>query len=365
VYLRTPGPEIPTCAVVLDLSKAFDTVDHSVLLWKLEHRYGIRGLPLQLKIIYIGENIVNKCRSQTQQINCGLPQGSILSPLVFSLYVNDLPKVSNFKTTLFADDTCLILANKSIGILEKMVDQEINKVDSWMCHNKLSLNYSKTVYMIFNSDKKQRSPFRVKIGSNLINRANSTIYLGMHLDHKLNWDTHISKLESKLSCHSGIFYKIREYFSTNELKMIYFSLVYSHLQYAIVTWGSATKTSLHRLNTLHHKIIKTISWSSYRCHVRPLYSQLNLLKLEDIHQLGIAKLMQNFHSNRMPNTFDRLFTAVNSVHTHETRSSTSGQCFCHPVCSQYGKRSIQFKGPKIWQQIDSSLKELLAIIFKK
>ena len=140
----------------------------------------------------------------------------------------------------------------------------------------------------------------------------------MHLDHKLNWDTHISKLESKLSCYSGIFYRIREYLSTNELKMIYFSLVCSHLRYAIGAWGSTTKTSLQRLSTIHNKIIKTISWSAYRCHVTPLCSQLNLLKLEDIHQLEIAKLMRNFHSSRMPNTFDRLFTAVNSVHTHET-----------------------------------------------
>ena len=121
--------------------------------------------------------------------------------------------------------------------------------------------------------------------------------------------------------------------------MIYFSLVHSQLQYAIGAWGSATKTSLHRLNTIHNKIIKTISWSSYRCHVTPLYSQLNSLKLEDIHQLEIAKLMHNFHSSRMPNTFDRLFTAVNSVHTHETKSSTSVQYFWPPVCSQYEKRS--------------------------
>ena len=103
------------------------------------------------------------------------------------------------------------MANKNIDILEKMVDQEINRVDSWMHHNKLSLNYSKTVYMMFNSDKKQSSPFRVQIGSNIINRVHSTKYLGMHFDHKLNWDTHISKLDSKLSCYSGIFYRIREY----------------------------------------------------------------------------------------------------------------------------------------------------------
>ena len=137
------------------------------------------------------------------------------------------------------------------------------------------------------------------------------------------------------------------------------------LHVAIGAWGAATKTSLYRLNTIHNKIIKTISWSSFRCHATPAYSQLNLLKLEDIHQLEIAKLMHNFHSSRMPNTFDRLFTAIHSVHTHENRSSTSGQYFCHPVCSQYGKRSIKFKGPRIWQQMDSSLKELSAIIFTK
>jgi len=130
-----------------------------VLLWQLEHYYGIRGLPLQLSENYLHRReqytVVNKRRSQNQQINCGLPQGSILSPLLFSPYVNDLLKVSNFKTTLFADDTCLILANKNFDILEKMVHQEINEVDSWMLHNKLSLNYSKTVYMIFNSDKNE------------------------------------------------------------------------------------------------------------------------------------------------------------------------------------------------------------------
>ena len=128
--------------------------------------------------------------------------------------------------------------------------------------------------------------------------------------------------------------------------MIYFNLVYSHLQYAIGAWCSATKTSRHRLNTVHNKIIKTISWSSYRCHVTPLFSQLSLLKLEDIHQQEIAKLMHSFHSSRMPNTFDRLFTAVICVHTHETRSSTSGQYFCHPVFSQYGKKINQIQRPK-------------------
>ena len=128
--------------------------------------------------------------------------------------------------------------------------------------------------------------------------------------------------------------------------MIYFSLVYSHLQYAIGAWGSATKNSLHRLNTTNSRIIKTICWRSCRCHATPLCGQLNLLKVDDIYQLEITKLMHNFHSNRIPGTFDRLFTAVNSVHTHETRIYTSGQYFCHPVCSKYGKDPSSSKAQK-------------------
>ena len=113
--------------------------------------------------------------------------------------------------------------------------------------------------------------------------------------------------------------------------MISFSHVYSHLQYAIGAWGSAIKTSLHRLNIMLNRIINTISWSSYRCHETPLHGQLNLLKLDDIYQLEIAKPMHNVYSNRIRRTFDRLFTAVNSVHTHQTRSSTHAQYFCRPV----------------------------------
>jgi len=98
---------------------------------------------------------------------------------------------------------------------------------------------------------------------------------------------------------------------------------------------------------------------------KTLYDQINFLKPDDIYQLEINKLTHTFHSNRMPSTFDHLFTAIYSVHTHQTRSSTSDQYFCHPVRSQYGKRSTRLKGPRIWQQIDSSLKGMPTITFKK
>ena len=153
--------------------------------------------------------------------------------------------------------------------------------------------------------------------------------------------------------------------NTNALKMIYFSLVYSHLQYAIGVWGSATTTSQHRLNTIHNRIIKIMSWSSYRSHVTPIYGHLRLLKLADIYQLEIAKLMHSFHSGRMPNTFDHLFTTVSSVHSHHTRSSTSGQFFQYPACSNFGKKSLRFIGPRIWQCIDPTLKDLSIAAFKK
>ena len=138
--------DLYTCCIFLDLSKAFDTVDHDILFEKLYHSFGIRGIPHELPRSYLTDRlqctVVANAVSSERPVRCGIPQGSCLDPLLFLLYINDLPSASQFNTTLFANDTLLMLADKHLDMLETKVNEQIQHVDYWLRKNKLSLNYS-------------------------------------------------------------------------------------------------------------------------------------------------------------------------------------------------------------------------------
>ena len=143
-----------TCSIFMDLSKAFDTVNHKLLLQKLSKHFGIRGKPLDLIKDYLHERYQYTCFngicSQTLKIILGVPQGSCLGPLLFIMYINDVPMTSNFSTTLFAY-TYLSLSNSNLKILERNTNIELTKIDKWFCENKLSINYNKTFFLKSNS----------------------------------------------------------------------------------------------------------------------------------------------------------------------------------------------------------------------
>ena len=144
-----------TCCIFLDLSKAFDTVNHKVLLWKLHHYFAIRGTALHLIESYLSNRYqytnVQGHYSNKLKTTTGVPQGSCLGPLLFLLYINDLPLASEFDTTLYADDTALMLSDRDLNSLKYKANNEFKKVDFWLRMNKLSLNYSKTNYIIYNN----------------------------------------------------------------------------------------------------------------------------------------------------------------------------------------------------------------------
>ena len=156
-----------SCCVFVDLTKAFDTVDHKILLWKLHHCFGIRGNALSLFESYLSNRYqytkVLDAYSSNLKTNIGVPQGSCLGPLLFLLYINDLPLYSKFDTTLYADDTALLLSDCNILLLERKVNHELEKIKLWLQNNKLSLNCSKTNYMIFNKEPHKTCHFDLKL----------------------------------------------------------------------------------------------------------------------------------------------------------------------------------------------------------
>ena len=209
--------DLYTCCMFLDLSKAFDTVDHDVLLEKLYHSFGIRGIPHELLRSYLTDRfqctVVANAVSSERPVRCGIPQGSCLGPLLFLLYINDLPSASQFNTTLFADDTLLMHAHKNLDMLETKVNEPSQHVDYWLRKNKLSLNYSKTIFLLMNKhpQKKVDENFAFRLNDKLLERSSTVKYLGLLIDDTLNWFSHIQHLSHQLARLSGIFYRLRSY----------------------------------------------------------------------------------------------------------------------------------------------------------
>ena len=202
------------CGVFVDLQKAFDTVDHQILLAKLNH-YGIRGVSNDWFKSYMSNRnqyvSINEYESSLAAINCGVPQGSVLGPLLFLLYINDLNQAIKFcKAHHFADDTNLLCLSNSIKKLSKLVNAELKHLLNWLNANKISLNVKKTEMTIFKSkQKKLEADLKIKLWGKRLYPTESVKYLGVKIDANLTWQHHVNDLSIKLNRANALLFKMR------------------------------------------------------------------------------------------------------------------------------------------------------------
>ena len=351
------------CAVLfIDLKSAFDTIDHCILAKKLKH-IGIKGNILQLLISYL-ENRKQFIKSDDiittlVSVLCGVPQGSILGPLLFVIYINDFANCSKLNSILFADDAAIVHEHKSLKHLQKQLNSEADKLNQWFIANKLTLNLKKTKLMLFNKQKLKPNAlkkFKLNINKTNIEQVDQIKYLGVILDNKLNWHSHIEYMCTKLSRAAGVIFKMRNILPRRALLMIYNSLGASYLRYGVMSWGTARTTALAKLKVLQNKIIRYITHSPLLTNVTAQYRLLSILNVHQLLTLETAKFMFKQSKSQLPKAFDEHFPHIN--HTHQTRTKRKAIYSLLRPRTDLGKRSTKFFAIKLWSEVDEEVKNI-------
>ena len=211
---------------------------------------------------------------------CGVPQGSILGPLFFILYTNDLPRASKLtKPLLFADDTSIFFSHSNPSYLENVLNIELLNIDVWLRCNKLSINVQKTNYDIFSQSKRKvNHNFSLSFGGRPLTQSNVTKFLGVYLDKHLTWKYHINFVCKQIAKSLGILSRTHFYLSCKTKLMLYDTLIYPYITYCNSTWSSTYIFNLNRIYYLQKRAVRGVTNSEYRAHTAPLFSKLKIFR---------------------------------------------------------------------------------------
>ena len=346
--------QVLTCGVFIDLEKAFDTVNHNILMKKLEY-YGIKGIPNCWLTDYLTNRHqrvnIGDTFSTYQTITCGVPQGSILGPLLFLIYINDMFKATKFSTLYhFADDTNLIYSNKNEKLLRKNINIDLSLIFQWLCANRLSLNVDKTEFVVFKPPRKTlKERITLKLNGKKIFESHKIRYLGLIIDEKVTWRFHLLELRKKLSQITGIIFKLKKLGTpVYTLKSVYFALFQSYLNYGLCVWGQASSEDLKKIETLQKKVIRVITGAEIDADSGILFKELGILKIKDLLHFKNVSLMWDYDHNKLPAYFKNFFTYADQKHSYSTRFSCAGK-LCEDKkfkSTRNGINSFAFIGPK-------------------
>ena len=277
---------------------------------------------------------------------------------------------------LLADDTTLLFSHQDILSQNNKINNELQEICNWFQANKLSVNASKTNYMVLgtprntskftdanldndnseysNSDQLEKTELNIILVGVSLNRVRSTKFLGLIIDENLTWKHHIDAISKTISRNTGMLTKLKHSIPENILYSLYCTLILPYINYGVLIWGNTCKTYLDKILKLQKWAIRTISKSHYRSHTEPLFSKYNVLKVNDTFKLNLGIFMYKHHTNQLPKTFSEYFTTHAEIHNHDTR-------YAHDYSINISKkmfsdRAIRNCGPTFWNSLDKNIK---------
>jgi hypothetical protein len=358
IYERLDNGE-KIIGLYFDLQKAFDTVNHEILLCKLQ-KFGVRGIVHDWFKNYLSDRyqytLCNSIKSEMLEITCGVPQGSVLGPLLFLVYMNDINvALQGQKVKLFADDTNLFISGNNLSEASELAAECIDKLSEWFTINKLTLNIDKTCFMVFPPDK--TNSVHLSVNGKAINKVQSCRYLGVIIDDELKWTDHIHHVYKKLIKYVGIFYKLRNKLPSAMLKNIYYAFVHSYLLYAVEVYANTCPTYLDKLVKLNNKLLRILQNKPLLYPVSLLYDEFKTLPLTDLHKqqlLLLAYKLIHLPQN-LPEIFKNYLESNECVHEYNTRSKAD--LHLHRAETTYGQRCLKYKLVTLWNELPQTLKE--------
>jgi hypothetical protein len=344
--------------VFLDLAKAFDTLDRDKLFTKLSS-YGVRGTALLWFRSYFAARkqfvSYGGAESALLPVEYGVAQGSIVGPVLFIIYINDIVKCSNdLKFVIYADDTNAFISSSNHANNVTSVNRELVQVSQWMRANCLTLNVDKSQYVVFHRRRRKLDNFNdaISIDGIYLARVETVKFLGIILDHNLLWKDHVNYVVRKLSRFVPIMYNIRSHLTVGALKLIYNALIYPNLIYCNSVWGACCEAYLSPLRVLHKKIVKVMLFKSRYEHSAPLFKSLNMLTLDHVNNYMCAIFIYKSICNDSNDEWFSLY-----VSNYNTRLSTLSVLSMPNINSTHSRQSVRWVGCRFWNCLPLELRD--------
>lgn len=354
-----------SAGVFLDMTKAFDLVPHDLLIFKLKS-YGLDGLALDLIHSYLSNRKqrvqIGDTLSDYKIIKSGVPQGSILGPILFVVFINDISNLKlNGSLNLYADDTAIFNKDRNQELLVSKTNEDIVSVTNYFMVNRLIVNESKTKLMLFHSPQKRfTSTTSFIFNSSILVPSASVKYLGLYFDSFLKWENHIASVTKSIAPVVGLLFRLKKIIPVSALLKVYYSLINSRLSYLNTIWCNGYKTSFNYLNVLQHKAIKNIFNLPFRYKSADLYKNYPIRSLDFMFKFNTLIFIQKHQLNIVHSNI-KFEKSYSTILTRQSNKLALGN-----VRTNYGRFSVTFNGAKTYNKLPEELTILSNfILFKK